>query len=89
MREALHRTLASDGEAIQVILEASGEIWFTSRATDFVLAMDAASSEWKSDRKGEYLLRRAGKEVHLKESVEHWKSLCEKYPILPIEGWSG
>ena len=53
--------------------------------TDFVLAMDAASSEWKSDRKGEYLLPKSGKKFTSKELVEHWKSLCEKYPIYSIE----
>ena len=53
--------------------------------TDFVLAMDAASSEWKSDKKGEYLLPKSGKKFTSKELVEHWKNLCEKYPIYSIE----
>lgn len=47
--------LGSDEEAIQCILEAV-ESRICRR--DFVLAMDAASSEWKSGRKGG-LLRRA------------------------------
>ena len=47
--------------------------------------MDAASSEWKSDRKGEYLLPKSGKKFASTELVEHWKSLCEKYPIYSIE----
>ena len=45
--------LGSDEEAIQVILEAVEKAGYKP-GTDFVLAMDAASSEWKSDRKGEY-----------------------------------
>ena len=53
--------------------------------TDFVLAMDAASSEWKSNKKGEYLLPKSGKKFTSKELVEHWKNLCEKYPIYSIE----
>ena len=43
--------LGSDEEAIQVILEAVEKAGYKP-GTDFVLAMDAASSEWKSDRKG-------------------------------------
>ena len=76
--------LGSDEEAIQVILEAVEKAGYKPGA-DFVLAMDAASSEWKSDRKGEYLLPKSGKKFTSKELVEHWKSLCEKYPIYSIE----
>lgn len=76
--------LGSDEEAIQVILEAVEKAGYKP-GTDFVLAMDAASSEWKSDRNGEYLLPKSGKKFTSKELVEHWKSLCEKYPIYSIE----
>ena len=76
--------LGSDEEAIQVILEAVEKAGYKP-GTDFVLAMDAASSEWKSDRKGEYLLPKSGKKFTSKELGEHWKSLCEKYPIYSIE----
>ena len=76
--------LGSDEEAIQVILEAVEKAGYKP-GTDFVLSMDAASSEWKSDRKGEYLLPKSGKKFTSKELVEHWKSLCEKYPIYSIE----
>ena len=76
--------LGSDEEAIQVILEAVEKAGYKP-GTDFVLAMDAASSEWKSDKKGEYLLPKSGKKFTSKELVEHWKSLCEKYPIYSIE----
>ena len=52
---------------------------------DFVLAMDAASSEWKTGTKGEYLLPKSGKRFTSAELVEHWKVLCDKYPIYSIE----
>ena len=52
---------------------------------DFVLAMDAASSEWKGEKKGEYILPKCGKKFTSAELVEHWKGLCEKYPIYSIE----
>lgn len=47
--------------------------------------MDAASSEWKGEKKGEYILPKSGKKFTSKELVEHWKQLCEKYPIYSIE----
>lgn len=47
--------LASDEEAIEYILEAVKLAGYEP-GSDFVLAMDAASSEWKGEKKGEYLL---------------------------------
>ena len=52
---------------------------------DFVLAMDAASSEWKGERKGEYILPKCGRKFTSAELVDHWKRLAEKYPIYSIE----
>ncbi|MBS5934436.1 MAG: phosphopyruvate hydratase [Clostridiales bacterium] len=76
--------LASDEEAIEIILEAV-RIAGYEPGKDFVLAMDAASSEWKTGTKGEYLLPKSGKKFTSAELVEHWKKLCEKYPIYSIE----
>ena len=76
--------LASDEEAIQVILEAIEKAGYKP-GTDFVLAMDAASSEWKGEKKGEYVLPKAGKKFTSKELVAHWKNLIEKYPIYSLE----
>ena len=50
------------------------------------VAMDAASSEWKSEKgKGYYKLPKAGTEYTAEELIEHWAKLCEKYPIISIE----
>ena len=76
--------LASDEEAIQYILEAVKMAGYEP-GKDFVLAMDAASSEWKGEKKGEYILPKCGKKFTSAELVEHWKGLCEKYPIYSIE----
>lgn len=76
--------LASDEEAIELILEAVKKAGYEP-GKDFVLAMDAASSEWKTGNKGEYLLPKTGKKFTSAELVEHWKKLCEKYPIYSIE----
>lgn len=76
--------LGSDEEAIECILEAVERAGYKP-GDDFVLAMDAASSEWKSGTKGEYLLPKSGRKFTSKELIEHWKQLCEKYPIYSIE----
>ena len=76
--------LASDEEAIEYILEAIRKAGYEP-GKDFVLAMDAASSEWKTGEKGRYKLPKCGKEFTSAELVEHWKSLVDKYPIYSIE----
>ena len=76
--------LGSDEEAIEYILEAVKKAGYEP-GKDFVLAMDAASSEWKSGTKGEYILPKCGKKYTSAELVAHWKSLCEKYPIYSMK----
>lgn len=76
--------LASDEEAIQYILTAVEKAGYKP-GTDFMLAMDAASSEWKSGKKGEYVLPKAGTRFTSEELIAHWRALVEKYPIISIE----
>ena len=76
--------LASDEEAIQYILEAVKNAGYEP-GKDFMIAMDAASSEWKGEKKGEYVLPKAGTKFTSAELIEHWKKLVEKYPIISIE----
>ena len=76
--------LGSDEEAIEYIMEAIRRAGYKP-GTDFVLAMDAASSEWKSGTKGEYLLPKTGKRFTSKELVDHWEKLVGQYPIHSIE----
>lgn len=76
--------LKSDEEAIEYILEAVRLAGYEP-GKDFVLAMDAASSEWKGSTCGEYILPKCGKKFTSKELVAHWKELCDKYPIYSIE----
>lgn len=76
--------LASDEEAIQYILEAVKNAGYET-GKDFMIAMDAASSEWKGSKKGEYVLPKAGTKFTSAELIEHWKKLVEKYPIISIE----
>ena len=76
--------LASDEEAIQYILEAVKNAGYEP-GRDFMIAMDAASSEWKGEKKGEYVLPKAGTKFTSAELIEHWKKLVDKYPIISIE----
>ena len=77
--------LKSDEEAIQFIIEAIKAAGFEPEK-DFVLAMDAASSEWKSEKgKGFYKLPKAGTEFTSETLIAHWADLCDKYPIYSIE----
>ena len=74
----------SDEAAIELILEAIRKAGYEP-GRDFVLAVDAASSEWKGENKGEYILPKSGEHFTSEELIAHWKQLCEKYPIYSLE----
>lgn len=89
--------LASDEEAIEVIMEAVEKAGYEMEQ-DFMIAMDAASSEWKcgkgettqdtmATRSGQniYHLPKANLDYTTDELIAHWKKLVEKYPIFSIE----
>ena len=76
--------LASDEEAIETILEAVKKAGYEP-GKDFMIAMDAASSEWKTKEKGKYKLPKTGTVYTSEELIEHWKKLVEKFPIISIE----
>ena len=77
--------LTSDEEAIEKILEAVKAAGFEP-GKDFMIAMDAASSEWKSEKgKGFYKQPKSGKEFTSDELIAHWEALVDKYPIISIE----
>ena len=76
--------LESDEAAIQCILDAVEKAGYKPGA-DFMLAMDAAASEWKGDKKGEYILPKAMKKFTTEELIAHWEQLAQKYPIISLE----
>lgn len=76
--------LSSDEETLEYILKAIEDCGYEP-GKDFVLAMDAAASEWKGSAKGQYKQPKSGKEFTSAELVAHWKSLVDKYPIVSIE----
>lgn len=70
---------------METILEAVKKAGYEP-GRDFMIAMDAASSEWKSEKgKGYYRLPKAGTEYTSDELICHWEQLVEKYPIISIE----
>ena len=77
--------LDSDEDTIEHILKAIREAGYEP-GKDFVLAMDAASSEWKSEKgKGFYHQPKSGRDFTSDQLIEHWRSLIDKYPIYSIE----
>ena len=87
--------LSSDDETIETILEAVKAAGYEP-GKDFMIAMDAASSEWKSEKgKGFYHQPKSGRDFTSDELIQHWADLVEKYPIISIkdaldeEDWEG
>ena len=76
--------LESDEVAICYILEAIKKAGYEARQ-DFCIAIDAAASEWKGNKIGEYILPKAKTKFTSDALIEHWKKLVEKYPIISIE----
>ena len=74
--------LSSDDETILEAVKAAGY----EPGKDFMIAMDAASSEWKSEKgKGFYHQPKSGRDFTSDELIQHWADLVEKYPIISIE----
>lgn len=75
--------LSGEAEAIELILEAVERAGYHPRE-DFVIALDAAASEWKSDS-SDYFLPKKKSSRTTDELIAEWKGLCERYPIVSIE----
>ena len=76
--------LSGDEEAIRLILEAVRQAGYEPEK-DFVIALDAAASEWKGEKKGEYVLPKAGTKYSSEKLIAHWMHLIDQYPIYSIE----
>ena len=77
--------LDSDTQALELLLaaiEAAGHL----PGRDFMLALDAAASEWKSPRgPGFYQLPKSGTQYTAQELIAHWQALADSYPLLSLE----
>ncbi|MEA4822849.1 MAG: phosphopyruvate hydratase [Clostridiaceae bacterium] len=74
--------LESDAEALDLILDAVSAAGYKPQE-DFVLALDAASSEWKNPNG--YTLPKKRKNFTTEELITYWKKLSSSYPIVSIE----
>ena len=75
--------LKKDEDAIKVILEAVEKAGFKP-GDDFMIAIDAASSEWYQED-GTYFLPKAKKTMTKQQLVNYWKKLTSTYPIISLE----
>ena len=56
---------------------------------DFMIAIDAASSEWYDEELDAYRLPKAGKVLSKEQMVRMWKKFADKYPIISLEDGMG
>lgn len=76
--------LKSDSEALELIIKAAENAGYKPR-THFLLAMDAAASEWKTAKPGHYRMPKSGKEYSSEQLIEHWQQLAKEYPLFSLE----
>lgn len=79
------KSLSSDEETVETILKAIEAAGYRP-GKDFLIAMDAAASEWKSEKGiGFYRQPKSGREYTSGELIAHWEMLIDRYPIISIE----
>lgn len=76
--------LQDENVAIGFILEAIKKAGYEA-GTEFMIAVDAAASEWKSGETGVYLMPKSKRRFTTDELIQHWEKLVDKYPIFSIE----
>ncbi|RIJ36799.1 phosphopyruvate hydratase [Pontibacter oryzae] len=77
--------IASNVEAIEVVLQAIETAGYKP-GDDFMIAMDAASSEFFDASTGHYHFKKStGDKLTSSEMVSYWKEWVDKYPIISIE----
>ena len=76
--------LKQDEEALDVIVEAIKKAGYTP-GDDFMIAIDAASSEWYDKETGRYVLPKSGVQLNQQQMVALWERLTQKYPIISLE----
>ena len=76
--------LKKDEDALKVIVQAIEEAGYKP-GEDFMIAIDAASSEWWNDEEKCYIQPKSGKKLTQQQLVQMWKNFAEKYPIISLE----
>ena len=80
--------LKKDEDALAVIVAAIEKAGYVP-GEDFMIAIDAASSEWFDESLNAYRLPKAGKVLSRQQMVRMWQRLVEKYPIISLEDGMG
>ena len=80
--------LKKDEDALAVIVEAIEAAGYKP-GEDFMIAIDAASSEWYEGETGMYHLPKSGKRLNRQQMVNMWKRFVQKYPIISLEDGMG
>ena len=79
--------LAQNEDALKLIVKAIETAQYKP-GRDFLIAIDAAVSEWYQED-GTYLLPKAKKTMTKQELVDLWSSYADKYPIISLEDGMG
>ena len=80
--------LKKDEDALAVIVAAIEKAGYIP-GEDFMIAIDAASSEWYDPELDAYKLPKAGKVLSRQQLVKLWQRFVEKYPIISLEDGMG
>ena len=80
--------LKKDEDALAVIVEAIKKAGYIP-GQDFMIAIDAASSEWFQEETGLYHLPKSEKILNRKQMVAMWKRFSQNYPIISLEDGMG
>ena len=76
--------LKKDEDALKVIVKAIEEAGYKP-GEDFMIAIDAASSEWWNDEEKCYIQPKSGKKLTQQQLVNMWKKFADTYPIISLE----
>jgi len=80
--------LKKDEDALAMIVAAIEKAGYVP-GQDFMIAIDAASSEWYDEKLEIYRLPKAGKVLTRQQLVNLWKRFADKYPIISLEDGMG
>ncbi len=80
--------LKKDEDALKVIVAAIEKAGYKP-GEDFMIAIDAATSEWYNDETGCYDLPKAKKTMTKQQMVNMWKKFADNYPIISLEDGMG
>ena len=80
--------LKKDEDALKVIVKAIEEAGYKP-GEDFMIAIDAATSEWYNEETGCYDLPKAKKTMTKQQMVNMWKKFADTYPIISLEDGMG